>query len=353
MKALVLVLWASWAAWASISLEWEGRLAWALPDAVSLSADFTLGWEGGGWRWSLASSFSHGAWTKLSLAGKGRLGEVEVLPSLEFDPQAQKFLGGKALWSWDGLGLDLLGVAKLEEKGFGWGLELKATGSPLERVRIRFNLKRFLDEVLDPTFSPSFSFLEARFSLPLPCCIPKVRGRLIFSKSGFDELSLGFSFPGGLECGFFLWAHVRVRAEEKEVRLFPGVLYQGPQGLFLFLRAHWEDSTLQGIELYGIWIQGEVEGIKFNVLTSLAPKEVPLVKPPFFEKVEVKGRTSGCCGGGKWKTTLYFGDQGLFGLGEVEIKAEAPLGENFVLIPGFAWSVPDHVSVELGWKAAF
>ncbi|HEU67632.1 MAG TPA: hypothetical protein ENN53_00125 [Candidatus Acetothermia bacterium] len=329
-RALVVLAVGGVALAAPPSLTWDGKLSWDLATAaVKWASDLSLAWDLGPWKWTTASSFADGAWTKLLLSGSGRLKGSAVTPSVEFNPQALAFKGAKLCWrilSWEGV--EFRGVARLEEKGFGWGLSLRSPpGSLVERVRLRFNLKRQLDEVKDATFTPSFSFGEARFSIPLSCCLSRIRGWVRFTKAGFEEAGVSFPLPGKLDCGISFWVSLRFRIEEKRASLFPSLVYQGPAGVALLLGLDWDPatSTLRGISLYGFGFHGKVGDFRFRSLTGLAEDKIDLVKDPYWELMELIWKVPGCCGDGEAAVTFYFGDDGPFGLGEVELRAEAEL----------------------------
>jgi len=334
------------------SLTWEGKLSWDLATAVvKWALDLSLAWDFGPWKWTTAGSVADGAWTKLLFSGSGRLGEIELAPSVEFDPQAPAFKGAKLCWRilpW--AGVEFGGVARLEEKGFGWGLSLRSPpGSLVERLRLRFNLKRQLDEVKDATFTPSFSFGEARFSIPLWCCLSRIRGRVSFTKAGFEEAGVSFPLPGKLDCGISFWVSLRFRIEEKRASLFPSLVYQGPAGVALLLGLDWDPatSTLRGIRVYGFGFHGKVGDFRFRSLTGLAEDKIGLVKDPYWELLELIWKVPACCGEGEAAVTFYFGDDGPLGLGEVELRGEAELS------PGARVGARLELPVEGGGKIGF
>ncbi len=59
----------------------------------------------------------------------------------------------------------------------------------------------------------------------------------------------------------------------------------------------------------------------------------------------------GCCGEGEVTVTFYFGDGGLFGLGEVALALEVPILPNFVLGAEAELSFFGEAKLALKWKA--
>ncbi|QAA77098.1 MAG: hypothetical protein BIP78_1332 [Candidatus Bipolaricaulis sibiricus] len=337
-----------------LEFEWEGEVAWNEPGStVTWRSNLSLKGELAGWAWAAASSLADGAWTSVQLTGSGKLGEITVSASVAMAPGAPAFQGARLSWGYAWEGIESSVLAKIESVGFGWGLVLQGpSGSLLERVRLRFNLKRQLDEVAGPTFAPSFSFGEARFGIPLSCCVERVRGRIAFTKAGFEEAALSFPLPGKLGCGVSFGASLRFRTDEAQGSLFPSLVYQGPAGVDVFLVLDWDAATsaLQGIKVYGFGFHGEVGNLRFRSVTSLAEDAIGLVKEPYWELLELIWKVPGCCGDGEAAVTFYFGDSGPFGLGEVEATGRIPLTAGIQLVVGFSASHAGELSVALGGK---
>jgi len=266
------------------SFLWEGKLLWTLPSAVpAWDSRLEVAWELAGWRWGAVGTFKDAAWRALTLSCSGNLGEFALSPAMTFDPQEARFLGLTVPWKLGFLGLALEGLARLEEKGLGWGLTLVGPRDGLvERVRVRFNLKRSLDEVVEETFAPSFSFGEVWFRVRPPWCVERIRGWLQFTKEGFEELALSFPLPWKLDCGVSFGARLRFRPDEARITLFPSLLYQWPPGVTVFLGLDWDAATsaLRGIKVYGLGFHGEVGKLRFRTVTSLAKDGIGLVKDP-------------------------------------------------------------------------
>ncbi|MCR4392688.1 MAG: hypothetical protein NUV94_08045 [Candidatus Acetothermia bacterium] len=316
------------------SLLWEGKVVWTLPAATSTwSSTLALGWSVAGWEWKSKASFGDGVWKELTFSGSGSLGEIRLSPSLSFDPQAPGFRALTVPWKAEAFGVKSEGVVRLEERGFGWGVTfLGPSGSPLERIRLRFNLKQFLDEVLSDTFAPSFSFGEVRFAVALPCCVEQLRGWVSFTKAGFSELGVRFPLPLPRETGLTLFSVVRFSVDRKSVFLGPGFIYDLPPCVEAFLGLDWDPSTwtIHGIKVYAVGWHCQLGAVRVRGLTAL--EDIGLVKKPYREGLWVTWEGAGCCGPARLVAAAYFGDGGLlFGLGEVDLGLEVPLGGGIVL----------------------
>lgn len=353
-RALVVLVAGGVALAAPPALLWEGKLAWTLPAVTpTLSSTVGLTWTVAGWEWTGKAGFEAGAWKTLAFTGSGKFGGVELAPSLAFDPQGPAFQALTVLGRLDLLGLPAEGVARLEEKGFGWGLTfLGERDGFIERVRVRFNLKRFLDEPQEATFAPSFSFGEVRFRLALPCCAERLRGWLSFTKAGFSELGLSFPLPIPRELRLLASATVRLSADRKTAFLGPGFVYDLPPCVEAFLALDWDpgSATIRGIRVYGVGFRCEVGEVRLRALTTFEP--IGLVKAPYWEALWIAWEGGDCCGRARFNLALYFGDGGLVGLGEVEIGAELAFSPGFAL--GFEAELPlaGSPKLALNWRAA-
>jgi hypothetical protein len=340
-------------AWAAPpSLTWVGKVGWTLPAATPVwSSNLSLTMTAAGWEWTSKAAFEDGVWKDLTVSGSGNLGEIQLSPSLSFDPHVPKFRALTVPWKTELLGLRGEGVVRLETRGFGWGLTLLGPkDSPLERLRLRFNLKRFLNEVLDETFSPSFSFGEAWFALRLPCCVERLRGWVNFTKAGFSELGVSFPLPLPREAGLSLFSVIRLQLDKKSVFLGPGFIYELPQCVEAFLALDWDPGTwtIQGIKVYAVGWYCQVGEVRVRGLTMF--EEVGLVKKPYREAFWVSWEGSGCCGPARFTAAAYFADEGLLGLGEVELGVEVPLGPGIVLGLAAALPVAGDVQLTLSWR---
>ncbi len=335
MRLMTLVL-----VWAEVALAtpvllWEGTLSWSLPTSeTSFSSAFELSVVSGLWAWKANLAFSESQWTAISFSGAGKLGEAEVFPKAEFDPDLMKFLASTISVKFPFPPGSVVFLARLEEKGFGMGLSY--SGGPnevLRSLRLRFNLKRYLDEVLSPSFAPSFSSLEAWARIPWCCGIKDLSIRLSFTKTGFEQLSLGLRLPGEFLCGLGFFLHKSFRLEEKDARIFPTLVYVPPKGLFVFFGVDMEENRFQGLRIYAFGINVEAGNARVRTFTSLAEEELNFLPDPYWEKVELEVEIPGCVKEANFKTVLYFGDTGVFGLGRTELSLCLPVLEESQVEP--------------------
>ncbi|MCX7750596.1 MAG: hypothetical protein N2320_03460 [Candidatus Bipolaricaulota bacterium] len=355
MRAALLVLVLGGVAFASPpSLLLEGRLAWTLPAATpTLSSTVGLRWTLAGWEWVGKAEFAAGTWTTSTFSGTGKLGEIELSPTLSLDPQGPGFRALTVPGKLDLLGLPAEVVVRLEGKGLGWGLAFRGPKDGLvEEVRLRFNLKRFLDEVASDTFAPGFSSGEVRFRVALPCCVDRLRGWFVFTKAGFSELGLSFPLPFPPETGLLASGVVRLSVDKKSLSVGPGMIYHLPPCVEAFLALDWDSSTgtIRGIKVYAVGFRCRLGEFTVRGLTTFEP--IGLVKAPYREALGITWEGGGCLGPAKFTSTLYFGDGGMFGLGEVELGAEIALGQGLALGLGAELPAAGSPRLTLRWRAS-
>lgn len=354
MRAVLVVVLGGAALAAPPALLWEGKLVWTPPVAPAWSSTLSLTWPAMGWEWTAKAVFEEATWTELTFSAASGLGQVEASPSLSFDPQRPGFRSLTVPFKAKLWGLEAEGIARLEEEGFGWGLTFHGPkDSFLEGVRLRFNLKRFSDEVFEETFAPSFSFGEVRFRMALPCCVERVRGWLRFTKAGFSELGVSFPLPLPRETGLFASGAVRFSLDKKNVFLGPGFTYELPPCVEAFMGLDWDQATwtLRGIKLYAVGLQCEVGTVRVRALTQL--EDIGLIKRPYWEALWLEWEGGGCCGPSRFSAAAYFGVEGLFGLGELDVGVELALAPGFTLGLGAELPAPGEPSFSGCWRLSF
>lgn len=333
------------------SLLWEGELVFSVPwQTLSWNSTLKLTGNLSGWECTLSTAFAEGAWTSLSVSASGSLSGIKLSGLVEFDPKEAAFAALTLSGKGEVLGLGVEGVTRLEEKGFGWGINfLGPKGSFLERIRLRFNLKRFLDEVEKDTFAPSFSYGEAWFRGSFLCCLERMRGWVLFTEEGFSEFGLSFPLPLPRNLGILLSASLRFSPERKATFLNPGLVYDVPQGLSVFLGLDWDQKAwaIKGLKLYALGFRWEKEAFKVRALHML--EDIGLVKKPYREAVWLSWEGKECCGPLNFCSAWYFDSEGLFGLGEVDLEAEVGVGPGITLGFGAELST-GKTKLTLSWK---
>ncbi|QAA75770.1 MAG: hypothetical protein BIP78_0002 [Candidatus Bipolaricaulis sibiricus] len=348
------LLWGAGAAAASLSLEWEGKLVWTLPSPTpALSATLALTWTVLGWEWISTAVHEDTVWKALTFTGTGGIGDLDLSSALAFDPQEPAFRSLTVRLKAESLGVTLDGVARLESRGLGWGLTLVGPRDGLvERVRLRFNLKRFLDEALEDTFASSFSSGEVLFRIALPCCVERLRGWLSFTKVGFSEFGLSLPLPLPRETGLAFSTVVRFRVDEKTTFVAPAMIYEPPACVEVYLGLDWDRTTwaIRGIQTYAVGFRCQLGAVRVRGITELRP--IGLVKRPYWEAIWVSWEGEGCCGPTKFQVAAYFGDANLlFGLGEVDVGVEVPVAPGVVIGLGAEMLVPGDARLSLSWRA--
>ncbi len=245
-------------------------------------------------------------------------------------------------------------MVRLERTGAGVGLSLTGEdSSPLRRIELRFNLKRYRDEILEDTFSPGFSYATVTFEFPLAEG-KSVGGKLLVDKSGLEELWLQLQPPVDLLPWLSLGMSVTFQGDEKSVAVSPSLSLSSPACLDFYWGVSWDssDAVLDGLKLYGFGIHCQFGSVELHSLTSLAPGEIALVKPPYWELLGLAWKFPGCCGEGEASAVFYFGEEGLFSVSELAVEVSFPVSPSLTIALGLSLPRAGPTTLTLSWSGS-
>lgn len=351
----LLALVVSGAAWAApLSFSWEGKVSWTLPGPeLALTSLLSLNWTLYGWEWGAAASYEEGEWKSLTFHGSGGAHLFSFSSAMTFDPEDLTFQSLVLRLKTEFMEIKAEGVARLEGRGLGWGLTIIGPkGGLIERVRLRFNLKRFLDEVLENTFSPSFSFGDVWFQFNLPCCVERVRAWLSFTRGGFSELGLILPLPLPQASGLSFSIVSRFKADEKDALLVPTMIYKPPACVEVYLGLDWDPAlwAVRGIQIYALGFHCQLGDVEVRAVKEFRP--IGLVKEPYKEALLVAWDGGNCCGPTKFSAAGYFGDGGgLLGLVGLEASVEVVITREIAIGLGTDAPFSGPTSLILKWRA--
>ena len=318
---------------------------------ITLDSLLEVGWQGEGWQTSVLSTITQNEFSKLEIKGSTTLVGIALTSNTVFDPQSASFTSTQeeANFTWNGLQVE--GIERLEKKGLGFGILVQAgDNSPFQQLRMRFNLKQYQDEIIDETFCPSFSSAKLDLKLPVPC-LDFIFLEIDWKKDGFEEAWVSLGQGVEILPWLSLGTSVSFRLDEKRVTLSPSLSVSSPPGVDLFCGIDWDaaNNKLVGLKLYGIGFHGEVGGVRFRSLTSLAEDEIDLVKDPYWELLGFIWKISRCCGEGEARLAFYFGDGYLFDLSEIDFEGEIPLTQAASISGVVCLTTAGLPSLTLGW----
>jgi len=333
----------------------EGEIAVSsLGSSPSLSLQTSLegGWKEDGWQVSGIAKVEDNQWTELRWEGSSTLGKVNLTASTVFDPQNASFtsmqMDADFLWS----GLQVGTIGRLEESGAGLGVSIAGpSDSIVQGVDLRFNLKRYQDEIVEETFCAKFSYAAITLKLPVPC-MDYISSEIDLGRDGLDEAWFQLTQPVNVFPWLSFGVATTFRTDEKEVSLSPSLSLSSPPCFDLYFGVDWDSTsnTLNGLKIYGIGFHGEIGGVQIRSLTALLPDEIALVKDPYWELLGIVKKISTCCGEGEVSAVAYFGDSGLFDVGEVDLEIDLPLAQTLKLTLKASLPTREAPSFTLGWK---
>lgn len=204
---------------------------------------------------------------------------------------------------------------------------------------------------MEEDWSPSLSFAEAHLLFPSFCCGERIHGWILFTKEGWEQLgaSVSLQLPG--ELGLILVPMVQLRASEK-VRFFgPAFFHRPPPCLEVYLAPEWDPAgpALRGLKLHAWGLRCAFAGFTVRYISELEP--IGLVKEPYRGALFLGWEGLGCCGPLRFSMNVYFGEQGLGGMEEVEVGAE--VGLSFGTLTLAVQAGRGQARLALGGKAAF
>ncbi|NIA10351.1 MAG: hypothetical protein GWP10_11645 [Nitrospiraceae bacterium] len=241
-------------------------------------------------------------------------------------------------------------LTQLEETGAGFGLSIAGPSDSIVRgIDARFNLKQYRDEIVEETYCPEFSYATINLKLPMPC-VDYISAGIELNREGFDQIWMSLGPMQEILPWLSLGTTVTLRKDKQDMSLSPSLSLESPACFDLYWGIDWDSAsdTFNGLKLYGIGFHGEIGGVQIRSLTALLPDEIALVKAPYWELLGIVSKIPTCCGEAEASAVCYFGDSGLFDVGEVDVEFTIPIFASGHV--SFSASMPAASAFTVGWQ---
>lgn len=305
-----------------LSFETESRLSWSLSDPEwRASSHIRIACEATLWDWDIVLRISDGRGDDITFGLDARFGSLAFAQRLGFDAAANKFDRGILLATLTTDGLRIEGVACVTPSGMGYGLSLHLGQDELLRqLRLRFNLKRSLNEVAEETFAPGFSFAEARFRMSPSWARKPVHGWLWLDPTGLVEAGASTHWALFPDQGISLGSTIRFFASDRQITLTPLWVYETPACVEIIATLDLGETLHPpwSIDWHAIGIYGDLGDFSLRAL-HVVDLSASVIKSPYSDLISLKWQKH--LGDRFTEATikLYFGEIGFLGLGEADL----------------------------------
>ena len=269
-----------------------------------------------------------------------------------FDPHSASFThavcGGDAMLHEGTLSADLV----MTPGAAGLSLAFIPMESLLQELGIGVNMDAF-GSIQTASCTLPFSQARARFEFPLEACEATVVADIRFDCAGFGELTLSTPTVGRLPFAISLGAFLTFTTEEKTLEIAPSLSLNAPDCFDLYTGLDWDPATrtLSGLKVYGFGTRCELGDVGLRVLVSLDPNVLALVKAPYRSLIGLVWAMTGPCDDpGEGSVAFFFGDDGLFDLGEVLAQVILPLADHFTIALDVEIPATGSPTITFGWN---
>lgn len=322
---------------------------------VSLESLLKLGIETQAWQASAAITTQDNQFADLKIGDRFTVGPGDFEAEVGFAPQSAAFTYAQLRTDFPVDALRIASIVRLEEKGLGWGMDVHSSKSAaVQSVRLRFNLKKYTDELMADSFCPVLSNAEIKLRIP-GLCKENLAVELDFGNSGFSELSVRINPPMKLSPWLALGMTMTLHTDEKAVNLSPALSLSSPPCFDLYWGVNWDSdsNTMNGLKLYGLGMHARISKVQVRSLTSFAPNEIELVKSPYWEMLAAAIPVSICTDSGEVDIAVYFGNTGLFSVGELDAEVTLPLISSWRVTLGITALANAAPSLTVSWSGKF
>jgi hypothetical protein len=218
-------------------------------------------------------------------------------------------------------------------------------GGVLELLSVGFNIDEY-GRVQTGSCALCFTFAEVEMRLPLGCT--DIDLSFSFDASGLKETVLSVSKLGGLPVGVQFGATVHLDPIGQTVDVIPSLVLRSGTCFEIYAGLAWDEPTrtLGGSSVYGIGLSCAAGDIELRGLWELDPSSIELVKTPYWALIGlVWDLPSVLSEPGEGSVALFFGEEALFALGEIEFAAV------WSIAPG--WSAGIQIDLKVGGGGQF
>lgn len=302
--------------------ETESRLSWSLSDPQwSMSSRMQIAYVATLWDWDIVLRFSNGRWDDITFGLDPHHDRLAVSCRLGFDALVNAFDRGTIQTTLTIAGLRMEGVACITPAGLGYGLSLHPVQDTfLKQLRLRFNLKRSLNEVTEGTFAPRFSFAEARFRMTPSWAHKPVYGWLWLDPTGLVEAGASTHWAFLPDQGISLAGTIRLFSSDRQITLMPLWTYETPACLEIIATLELGETLHPpwSVVWHAVGIHADLGEVSLRTLHVVNPSAT-VIKPPYSDLIRLKWQRDHGDRRTEMAINLYLGDTGFLGLGEADL----------------------------------
>ncbi len=239
----------------------------------------------------------------------------------------------------------------VEPRAAGLSLAFAPTESLLQEASAGFNLDAF-GAIQTSSCALFFSQARAHFQFPLEACEATVSADIRFDGDGFGALTLSTPTVGSVPLAVSFGAFLTFTADEKTLEVVPSLSLDAPDGFDLYTGLDWDPTTrtLSGLQIYGLGYRCELGDVGLRVLVSLDPHVLALVKAPYRSLIGLVWPMAGPCDEpGEGSVAFFFGEDGLFDLGDVLAEIIVPLDDGLKIALTLELPVNGSPTISFGW----
>jgi len=273
------------------------------------------------WDWDIVLLFSNGRWEEITLGMNPHLDSLDLSCRLIFDAEISCFDSGLLRATVDSHDLRIEGVARITSTGTGYGLTVEhGQDEFLQRLRLRFNLKRSLNEVAEATHAPRFSYAEAWVRMTPAWATRPVDGWLWLDPPGLVEAGASTYWALFPDQGISAAGTIRLFPSDRRITLTPLWVYEAPECVQIIATVVLGEPPEAAWRLvwHAVGIHADLGEVNVRTLHVVDPS-ASVIRPPYSDCIRLKWKRHLGERLTSMSLELYFGRTGFFGLGEANL----------------------------------
>jgi len=249
-------------------------------------------------------------------------------------------------------------VSTVLEDGLGLCIALANSGDGAVRaIEIGLNVDEY-GRVQTASCAPTFSYAAADFAFSIGSCDRPVTGSILFDEAGFFECVVACADVGGLPLGIQFASTILFEPEAKSLELNPSFSLESSECFDIYGGWTWDavGHTVSGLEVYGLGLHYELEGISVRGMWALDPGTIALVKSPYWALLGfVWDLPVGCDLVGEASVAAFFdaADGRLFDIGQIDAEVVWPFTDTAHVTLTIILPVDGDAVLDLSWRVVF